>query len=154
MKALLFDCGTREPVASWGLLVLRLAAGGMMAIGHGWPKIANFAALKDGWHVPGFLPFLTPPLSLIGTIVCEFACAILLMVGLLSRPAAFLLGFAMAVAAFGVMGDAPWFLGAGVTAAKEPALLYLLAALVVIVSGPGAWSFDAEIHQDRRRRRW
>jgi putative oxidoreductase len=126
----------------------------MMAFGHGWPKIANFAAFKDGWHVPGFLPFLSPPLSLIGTIACEFAGGILLAIGLCSRPAAFLLGFAMTVAAFDVLGGAPWFLGPGVTAAKEPALLYLLVALVVIVSGPGAWSFDAGIHRDRRRRRW
>lgn len=154
MKALLFDCGTREPTASWGLLLLRLATGGMMAFGHGWPKLAQFATLKDGWHVPGFLPFLTPPLSLIGTIVCELAGGILLALGLLSRPAAFLLGFAMTVAAFDVLGNAPWFLGPGVAAAKEPALLYLLAALVVIVSGPGAWSLDAGIHRDRRRRRW
>jgi putative oxidoreductase len=154
MKAWLFDCGTREPGASWGLLLLRVAAGGMMALGHGWPKVVKFADFKDDWPVPGFLPFLTPPLSLIGTIVCELLCGILLVLGLLSRPAAFLLGFAMTVAAFDVLGNAPWFLAPGVTAAKEPALLYLLVALVVIVSGPGAWSLDAGIYQDRRRRRW
>ncbi len=154
MKRLLFDCGTREPGASWGLLWLRVVAGIMMAFGHGWPKMMNFASLKDGWHVPPFLPFLTPPLSLIATIICEFGCGILLAVGLLARPAAFLLGFTMTVAAFGVLGNAPWFLGSDTPAAKEPALLYLLVAVVVIVSGAGAWSLDAGIYQERRRRRW
>ena len=58
----------------------------------------------------------------------------------------------MVVAAFGVHGDTPWFIGPGVAAAKEPALLYLLPAVVVIVSGPGAYSLDAPIYHDRRRR--
>jgi len=154
MKGFLFDCGTREPATSWGLLWLRVVTGGMMALGHGWPKIVNFASWKDGWYVPPFLPFLTPPLSLIATIGCEFGCGLLLVLGLLTRPASFLFGFAMTVAAFGVLGNAPWFLAQGVTAAKEPALLYLLGAVVVIISGPGAWSLDAGIYQERRRRRW
>jgi len=152
MKAWFFHCGTREPAASAGLLVLRVTAGLMMAFGHGWGKIENYITLKEHWPVPGFLPFLSSPASLIATIVCEFGCGLLLALGLFTRWAAFLLGFTMVVAAFDVNGDNPWFLGPGVAAAKEPALLYLLPAVVVILAGAGAYSFDALIYRDRKRR--
>jgi putative oxidoreductase len=152
MKAWFFDCGTREPGASAGLLVLRLTSGLLMAFGHGWGKIEHFAALKGHWPVPGFLPFLSSPASLIATIICEVGCGVLLALGLLTRWAAFLLGFTMVVAAFGVNGDSPWFIGPGVAQAKEPALLYLLPAVVVILAGAGAYSFDAALYRERKRR--
>ena len=152
MKRFLFDCGTRDSLASTGFLVLRVTFGLMMLIGHGWPKLGKFEALKDGWAVPAIWPLSTmsPPVSLIATLVAEIGCAGLLVLGLATRPAAFILGFAMLVAAFQVHGGGPVFLPAD--GAKEPALLYLFPCLVLIVSGAGRWSADGLIYKEKKRR--
>lgn len=152
MKKFFFDCGTRDSVASAGLLVLRLGFGLMMAIGHGWPKVGAFEKLKDSWAVPSVWPlsYISSPVSLIATIGAELGCAALLVLGLATRPAAFVLGFAMVVAAFQVLGDNPLFLPAA--GAKEPALLYLIACVVLIISGAGKASFDAAIYKEKKRK--
>ncbi len=152
MRRFLFDCGTREPVASTGLLVLRLGFGLLMAIGHGWDKLQRFDQLKAAWEVPALPPlsFMSSPVSLVATIVAELGCAGLLVLGLATRPAAFVLGFAMVVAAFQVHGGGPLFLPA--PGAKEPAILYLLACLTLIVTGAGAWSADRLLYRERKKR--
>jgi putative oxidoreductase len=154
MKKLFFDCGTRDPAASAGLFLLRAGTGLMMLIGHGIPKIQHFAMLKDHWTIPHIWPLshMSEPISLMATISAEVLASAMIVFGLMTRPAAFVFGFAMVVAAFQVGGEAPWFLGTGVTAAKEPALLYLLPACVLILTGAGTWSFDAGIFKDKRRR--
>lgn len=154
MKKYLFDCGTRDATASLGLFVLRVTVGLMMLIGHGWGKIKNFDALKDEWFVPGIVPFsfMSPPVSLIATIGAEVGAAALLVLGLMTRPAAFVFAFAMVIAAFEVHAADPWFSQGG--ASKEMALLYLIPAIVLLLSGSGAWSLDAAIQKDGKRRRW
>lgn len=152
MKRFFFDCGTRDGVASAGLLVLRLGFGLMMAIGHGWPKVSKFEALKDDWAVPTVWPlsYMSGPVSLVATIVAELGAAGLIVLGLATRPAAFLLGFTMIVAAFQVLGGNPWFLPA--PGAKEPALLYLVACLALVISGAGRVSVDAAVYKEKKRR--
>jgi putative oxidoreductase len=152
MRRFLFDCGTRDAVGSSGLLVLRLGFGLMMALGHGLPKLQKFEQLKDGWTVPSLPPlsWMSSPVSLIATITAELGCATLLVLGLATRPAAFVLGFAMVVAAFQVHGDGPLFLPA--EGAKEPALLYLVACLALIGSGAGAWSCDRLLYREKKKR--
>lgn len=156
MKAFFFDCGTRDPLASASLFLLRTGFGAMMMIGHGIPKLRNFSGLKDQWYVPDFIPlrWMSPPVSLVSTILAELAVPVFLMLGLATRPAAFVLGFAMVVAAFDVHHGDPWFFSPGATKVKELALLYLMPMLVLIVSGAGAWSLDAGLHQEKRRRHW
>jgi putative oxidoreductase len=155
MKRFLFDCGTRDTTASIGILALRLMIGLMMLIGHGLPKLQGYSSIKD-WYVPEIFPlnYMTPTVSLIATIMAEFGASALIVLGIATRPAAFLLGFAMVVAAFGVHGAAPWFMGPGVPMSKEPALLYLIPMIVIILTGGGAYSLDAVIYEDRKRRRW
>lgn len=154
MKRFFFDCGTRDAVASAGLFVLRVGFGLMMLIGHGWAKIAMFGKpeVKDTWPVPGIWPLsmMSPPVSMIATITAEVGCAALLVLGLATRPAAFVLGFAMLVAAFQVHGDAPFFMAGG--PAKEPAFLYFIPCLVLIISGAGRASADAFIFREKKRR--
>jgi putative oxidoreductase len=156
MKKFLFDCGTRDPNAAGGLLALRVMTGAMMLFGHGIPKLMAFGKIKDGFPVPDFFPlsFMSPPISLLATIFAEVVCALCLILGIATRPAAFLLGFAMVVAAFNIHAGAPWFIGPGVTSAKEPALLYLVPMLAIIFTGAGLHSLDARIIKDSRRRRW
>jgi putative oxidoreductase len=154
MKKLFFDCGTRDLTASLGIFALRAMIGLMMLIGHGIPKIQNFAKYKDSFYVPDFFPFnhLSAQVSLIAAISAEVLCSALIVLGLATRPAAFVLGFNMVVAAFAFHAADPWFMGNG--AAKEPALLYLIPLIAIILTGAGAISMDALICKDGKRRRW
>jgi putative oxidoreductase len=157
MKRFFFDCGTRDNVASGGIFALRLMIGLMMLIGHGLPKMRNFKAiLENGFPVPDFFPLklMSPAVSLTATIGAEVFAALLIIIGLATRPAAFVLGFTMVVAAFSVMGNAPWFIGPGVAAAKEPAILFLIPMIAIIITGAGSISIDASLYKDGRRRRW
>lgn len=156
MKKFFFDCGTRDRNSAGGIFALRLMVGAMMLFGHGIPKLMAFGKIKDGFPVPDFSPlsFMSPPVSLLATLVAEVFCAICLILGFATRPAAFVLGFAMVVAAFNIHSGAPWFIGPGVAAAKEPALLYLVPMIAIIFTGAGLWSLDAKIIKDPRRRRW
>jgi putative oxidoreductase len=153
MKKFLFDCGTRDPLASSALLFLRVTTGWMMLYGHGIGKIQNFDKLKDTWTVPGIIPlnFMSSPVSLMATIGAEVGAAALIMLGLMTRPAAFVLGFAMVVAAFQVHALDPFFSKGG--ASKEFAVLYLIPCIVLIIAGAGQWSLDAGFNTDKRRRR-
>ncbi len=154
MKKHIFDCGTRDPAASAGLFFLRAGTGLMMLLGHGVPKIQHFAEWKEHWPIPHIWPFyhMNEPVSLMAAILAEVVASSMIVFGLMTRPAAFVFAFAMVVAAFQVGGQAPWFLAQGVTMAKEPALLYLLPACVLILTGAGGWSLDAGIFKDKRRR--
>lgn len=155
MKKFIFDCGTRDATASLGLLFLRVCTGLMMFLGHGLVKMQTFADKKDKFPVPDFFPlkYMSPPFSLMATIGAEAGCSLLIIFGLATRPAAFILAFTMTVAAFGIHGGGPWFLG-GDPGAKEPALLYLIPAVAILLAGAGRYSADAVILKEGRRKRW
>lgn len=157
MKKFFFDCGTRDAIASQGLLALRIMIGLMMLVGHGIPKIQHYAALKDGFAGADFFPLssMSPPVSLMACIGAEVIASIFIILGLATRPAAFVLGFNMVVAVFAIQGSVPWFVSApDVLVAKELGLLYLIPLLALILSGAGVISLDARIHKDGKRRRW
>ncbi len=157
MKKFLFDCGTRDAPASQGILALRVMTGLMMLIGHGIPKIQHYAAIKDLFYVPEFFPLnhLTPPLSLMACIGAEVVASLCIILGLATRPAAFVLGFCMVVAVFGLQAAAPWFVALPtLVEAKELGLLYLIPLVALILSGGGAYSLDAGLYREGKRRRW
>ena len=157
MKRFLFDCGTRDVTASVGILALRVMTGLMMLIGHGWPKLTEFAQRKELFYVPDFFPlkFMSPPVSLVATITAEVGASVLIILGLATRPAAFLLGFAMVVAVFDFHQDAPWFVKPPtIMEAKELGLMYLIPMIAVIFSGAGLFSVDSALYQESKRRRW
>ncbi len=153
MKKFFFDCGTHDPVASSGLLALRVGFGLMMLIGHGIGKIEDYQKLAEIWTVPDLWPlsYMSKPISLMATIAAEVGAAALLVLGLMTRPAAFVLGFAMCVAAFQFHGIHPLFAKGGPS--KEMAVLYLIPCFALILSGAGQWSLDALFTHDKRRRR-
>lgn len=154
MKKFFFDSGVRDPLASTGLLVMRVSFGLMMLIGHGIVKWKNYGEMVKGWDiVPQIWPLshMSGSMSLMSTIGAEVFASALIVLGLATRPAAFVLGFAMCVAAFQVHGGDPTFSMGGPS--KEMALLYLIPAFVLIITGAGQWSLDALIHSDKRRRR-
>ncbi len=157
MKKFFFDCGTRDATASFGIAFLRISISLMMLVGHGLPKIRNFSAQKDFFFVPDFflLKLMTPQLSLIACIAAEVGATALIVLGFATRPAAFLLGLCMVVAAFGFLGTAPWFLNSPtLVETKEQWLLYLIPMVAIILTGAGSYSLDAVIYQERKRRSW
>jgi putative oxidoreductase len=157
MKRFFFDCGTRDATASVGFLALRVLVGLMMLVGHGIPKIWNFQAAKDFFPVPNTFPFsfLTPPMSMGLCIFAEVAAAALIIVGFATRPAAFVLGLCMTVAAFGWLGTAPWFQNTPtLVETKELPIMYIIPMVAIILAGAGSYSLDAIIYKEGKRRRW
>ncbi len=157
MKKFFFDCGTRDATASLGFLILRVLVGAMILIGHGIPKIRGFTLLKENFPVPDFFPLrlMTHPMSLMATVGVEVVVAGLLIIGMATRPAAFLLAFIMVVMAFSYYGAAPWFQSSPtLIETKEIPVLYLIPLLAIIFSGAGSYSLDAAICKDSKRRRW
>lgn len=120
--------------ASIGVLILRIGLGILM-LTHGYPK---FEKMLSGDMSFGNPIFLGEELSLTLTVFAEFVCSILLILGLLTRPAVFLLAFTMAVAAFIVHGDD----GIG---KQEKALMYLAGYLCLWFTGPGKYSADEKL---------
>ena len=128
-------------MASLGLLVLRLGAGGFM-LSHGWGKLqmliaGNFDQFADPIG-------LGKTMSLILIVVAEALCAALVMIGLATRLAAVPTVIAMAVAAFVVHANDPWTMQQE-GGSKEPALLFLTAFLTLFFTGAGRFSLDALI---------
>ena len=157
MKKFFFDCGTRDATASLGFLALRVMVGLMMLIGHGIPKIQDVATRKTFFYVPDLPPFnlMSPTVSLLLCIGAEVIAASMIIIGLATRPAAFVLGLSLVVAAFGFLGTAPWFVKPPtVTDAKELSLMYLIPVIAIILAGAGNFSLDSIIYRDNKRRRW
>lgn len=117
-----------------GLLVLRLASGGMM-LTHGWPKLANFAERAETFRDP---IGLGPTLSLILAIFAEFLCSLLLMAGFATRWVLLPLMFTMVVAVFIVHAEDPW-------PRQELGLFYLTVYTGLFFTGPGTYSLDKRI---------
>src|SRR5690606_22608116 len=109
MNKFFFDCGTRDLTPSIGTLFLRLATCLMMMLAHGLPKLQNYEAMRAKFQAPSSLSgFLNGPISLILTIGAEVGASGLLVLGLATRPAAFILCFTMVIAAFDVHAADPF----------------------------------------------
>lgn len=117
-----------------GMFILRLGAGILM-MHHGYLKMMMFSSMKD--HFVNFL-HLGSTISLSLAIFAEFFCSALLILGLFTRFAAFILAFEMGVALFlGHNGDV---FGKG-----ELATLFLTCFLTIALCGPGRVSVDSMI---------
>ena len=129
-----------EALAAWtprALSVLRIVTG-LLIIQHGMAKIIGFPA------VPAFAKL--EPLSLIGAAgFIELIGGALLILGLLTRPAAFILAGEMAFAYF--IGHYPKgfhpLINGGTLAA-----LYCFTCLYLSTAGAGPWSVDASMKKD------
>jgi putative oxidoreductase len=113
-------------------LLLRLTFGLLICINHGFQKLMHFSNQASIF----FDPFhIGHKWSLILVLFAEVACALLLVLGLLTRFAALVLVIEMAVAAF-------LFHKGQSLANHEPALLYLTAFFSILMVGPGRISVD------------
>ena len=128
-------------IAEWApraLSVLRIVAA-LLFIAHGTQKLFGFPAPPASG--------LPAPLTLIwDAAVLEFAGGLLLLFGVFTRPAAFLLSGEMAFAYW--MAHAPRspfpVLNGG-----DAAILFCFVFLYLFVAGGGAWSVDQYMRQRR-----
>ena len=136
--------GCSSRFADVGLLILRASIGLMLAFGHGMGKLSP--AARD--QMAGFLQskgIPAPGAAAFAAMFAEFFGGLLLALGLLTRPAAFLITFTMLVAVSTAHLHDPLFMHPGPGGAKEPALLYLLPALMFLFTGAGRYGLDALI---------
>jgi len=143
---------------SVGLLLLRVGFGGYMA-SHGWGKLQML--LHGSFQDFGDPIGLGAQLSLVLVTLAEFACALLVVLGLWTRWAAVPVVFTMGVAAFVAHRADPWTSGRGaelffagkakIWSSKEPALLYLTAFLALLCMGAGRYALDARLPRHRKR---
>src|SRR5215471_16387416 len=124
-----------ETLTAWApraLSVFRIITG-LMIIEHGmgkllgWPVVPAYADVK-----------LISLLGLAGTI--ELVGGALLVIGLFTQPAAFILSGEMAVAYFMVHAPRSFF---PLINGGSLAIIYCFACLYLSTSGGGAWSVDA-----------
>ena len=134
-RTLLFGTPTPTRLLDAGLLVLRVGMFALHAFAHGLGKLPVSQGFIDGTAAMGF-PL--PALFAWAAALSEFAGGLLLAIGLLTRPAALLAGITMLVAFTLAHGGALTGENNG-----EMAFLYLVGAVVLLLTGPGRFSVDA-----------
>jgi len=140
LKSLL-GAGLEEPLASVGLLTLRLGCGISLLTAHAIPKLSSIPEFAD--FIALRLTTIAPvELAWLSTLI-ELVAAPLIIVGAATRLAALPLILNMLVATCIVHLDSPW-------SVRESAALYLIAFSALLGTGPGRFSLD---HWQARRRR-
>lgn len=128
---ILFPAAPCGAGASWLLLAARIAFGAMMMT-HGIAKWQNFEALSTAFPDPLGVGSRA---SLVLAIFAEVVCAAGFITGTLYRLALIPMIFTMCVAFFSVHGGDPF-------AARELAMLYLAAFVLLWAAGPGRYAVD------------
>ena len=121
------------------LLVVRITVAGLM-LAHGLPKLEMLLS-GDPVQFPAVFG-LSAASSLALAIFAEVVCSVLILVGLGTRLAVIPLIFTMLVAAFYIHGGDPF-------ARKEPAILYLLPYVMLLLAGSGKYALDHLLQQKR-----
>jgi len=121
------------------LAILRIVTG-LIFLEHGTQKFLGFPAgdaAGYGWTFGGAGAYAG---------IIELVCGFLIVIGLFTRPAAFLASGTMAVAYWMAHGPQNPF---PVNNMGDAAILYCFVFLYLFIAGPGAWSVDGAM--DRRR---
>jgi putative oxidoreductase len=132
MKKLL---STKYSETSWnlGLLIMRLASGGLMMY-HGFQKMTDFSSVR------GMNQLFGSPTDGVLVVFAELFCAALLVMGLFTRFALIPLIITMGVAFFKAHNGVIFGEHGG-----EMALLYMCAYIALLLTGPGKYSIDKMI---------
>jgi putative oxidoreductase len=123
----------RDTMVSLGLLLLRLGACGLLLYGHGWGKLTHFSERASRFPDP---LHIGSPASLALTVLAEVFCAIAVALGVATRAAAVVLVGLFAVLVFVHHGDDPF-------KQRELAMIFGVASLALLFTGPGEFSLDA-----------
>ena len=126
---------TRSAWADYALAFFRIAAG-IVFISVGTMKVVGYPPSP----VPGPAIALASQMGIGGLI--ETVGGVLIVLGLFTRPVAFLLSGEMAVAYFQFHAPLSRF---PTTNQGMPAILYSLFFFYLVFAGPGAWSLDGVI---------
>ena len=126
---------TRYSATDWGLLLLRVGFAALMIGLHGWTRLLrafNHVVHGQAWtfvDLVGRIGFPYPSVFAVLSALSESVALVFIALGLFTRPAAAVIGFNMAVAFYNEAGKGDPF---------ELPAVYLLCALVLLVTGPGA----------------
>lgn len=126
---------TDRKLTSFGLLILRVGVGTIMATAHGWGKLSNFSEYLTRFSDPYGLG---PGLSLTLVVFAEFFCSILLVFGVFTRLAVIPLMITMLTAALVIHADDPF-------GKKELAFMFLTIFATLLFTGAGKYSVDGLI---------
>ena len=135
MKRRLFNPGRDGSVRDLGLLIMRVGFAAAMIGAHGWGKMMRFGTAAEDFPDP---LGIGGGASMALVVFAEVFCAFAVLVGFMGRLASVSLVVTFAVAFFVQHGADPF-------AKKEKALLFLIAFLGLLATGPGRYSLDATI---------
>jgi len=121
----------------FGKLVLRLSIGGLMLF-HGIHKLTHGFTMIGDMLVKNQLPREL----MWGVIVGEVVAPVLLIIGWMTRPAAALVAFTMAMAIYLVYRDSLLTLNEFGALTYELSLIYLFGSLAILFLGAGAFSIS------------
>ena len=139
----IFNTNYNHQSLDFGLLILRVGFAAIM-LTHGWSKLG---VVLSGAEVQFADPIgLGMVTSFYLAIFAEFFCAILVILGLFTRLALIPLIITMAVVVFVVHSADPF-------AKQEAGLMFLIAFVFLLFSGPGRFSVDSIIARKNNRRR-
>jgi putative oxidoreductase len=125
-----------DRLSPYALGVLRIVTA-LIFIEHGTMKLFGFPAPMEGGNVALF--------SLFGLgALLEAVGGALVLVGLFTRPVAFLLAGEMAVAYWMVHAPQSFF---PILNGGDAAILYCFVFLYLVFAGPGSWSLDAVVRK-------
>jgi putative oxidoreductase len=128
----LFSTRVSENALAFALFVLRVGAGLLIMIKHGFDKLTHFSHIAPRFADPFHIGSTT---SLALVVFAEFFCAAFVVIGLFTRLACVPLVIAMSVALFSAnKGD---FFGKG-----EAAGMFLIVFFALLFTGPGKVSLD------------
>ena len=120
--------------AEWGPLFVRLAIGVRLVEGT-QDNVFSYARMEEFAHFLAAQGTPFPLFSAFLSVYAQFVCGILVMLGLFTRPAGFVLAVnftcAIAIAHRATPFVATW-----------PAIMMLAAGLFLLFHGPGAFSLD------------
>lgn len=135
VKSLLIAVNEKLTCDDMGKLLLRLAVGGLMLF-HGLHKaidgVGGIAGMLVAKGLPGFIAY--------GVLVGEVIAPILIILGILTRPAALVLAFTMVVAWLMVGTGKTFALDAVGAWAIESLVYFFVGALAVAFLGAGRYA--------------
>ena len=114
------------------IFLIRLGFGGFLFLNHGLLKLNRFSELKNSFSDPFHVGHTT---SLVLALFAEVFCSLLLVLGLLTRLASFVLVILFLTIIVIIQKHKP-------LENSELAILYLVASIITLFCGPGKWSLD------------
>ena len=135
LKRFIFPCYDDDNGAYSVLLLVMRIFFGIMFLTHGYDKLMAHSSMSYLFADP---VGLGSTVSFWMVVFAELVCSLALIFGILQRVALIPMIIALAVAFFMVHSGAPF-------AAKELSFIYMIIFVLLFITGPGKYSFDAVI---------